>query len=292
MTDWPRFLPSLMASKALAGAALGLCVFLVVLTLLLDANGPARRTLDAYTGYLDKKLKNLMLRPIGQKIAIAQILGLLLLGGATLLVRVPYAEILALLGTAGPVFHLERQRRKRVAEIERQLDNFMLALASALKSIPSVNAAFQSVAETAQGPIREEIELCNREMRVGSTLEEALAHMAERVGSSRLDSALSAVVIGRQLGGNLTRVLENTAGSVREMSRLEGVLRTKTSEAKMQLWVIGLAPFALVVCLSVMSPGYFEPLQASSRGYTVGAAAIGSWLLALFLARKVLSVSM
>jgi tight adherence protein B len=290
--DWRALLPSLTLSKTLAAAALGVSVFLLVLTLLLDASGPARRAWDGYTGLLDKKLKLLLLRPIGQKIAIGQIVGLLALGGASLLFRVPHAEVLALLLAAGPVLHLERRRRKRVAEIERQLDSFMLALASALKSIPSVNAAFQSVAETAQGPIREEIELCNREMRVGSTLEEALVHMAERVGSSRLDSALSAIVIGRQLGGNLTRVLENTAGSVREMSRLEGVLRTKTSEAKMQLWVIGLAPFALVVCLSIMSPGYFEPLQASSRGYTVAFGAVGSWLLALFLARKVLSVSM
>lgn len=279
-------------SKFLSAAALGVAVFLVVLTALLDEKGPARRTWDAYVGYLDNKLRSMLLRPVGRRIAIGQIAALAVLGALVVSVGLPYRELMLGLVLVGPVLYIERRRRRRVADIERQLDGFILALANALKSIPSVTAAFQSVAETAQIPIREEIELCNREMRVGSTLEEALAHMAERVGSARLDAALSAVVIGRQLGGNLTRVLENTAGSVREMNRLEGVLRTKTSEAKMQLWVIGLAPFLLIVGLSLISPGYFDALQESSTGYTVGVAAVGTWLAALFLARKVLAVSL
>ena len=105
-------------------------------------------------------------------------------------------------------------------------------------------------------------------------------------------SVLAAVILGRQIGGNLPRVLESTASSIREMSRLEGVLRTKTSEAKMQLYVIGAAPFVLVLALSQMSPGYFDPLQQSPLGYAIGLGAIGSWLLALYLARQVLSVSL
>lgn len=167
-----------------------------------------------------------------------------------------------------------------------------MALANALKAIPSVNAAFQSVAETSSPPIRQEIELCAREMRIGCTLDEALLHMAARVGSARLDSVLAAVIIGRQIGGNLPRVLESTASSIREISRLEGVLRTRTSEAKMQLYVIGAAPFLLVLALSCISPGYFDPLQQSTLGYAIGVGAIGAWLLALYLARQVLSVSL
>jgi tight adherence protein B len=79
---------------------------------------------------------------------------------------------------------------------------------------------------------------------------------------------------------------------MREMSRLEGVLRTKTSEAKMQLYVIGAMPVVLLLALSMMSPGYFDPLQEPGLGAMVGLAAVGCWLLSLYLARKVLSVSL
>jgi tight adherence protein B len=278
--------------KVAVGALLGLAVFLAVAASLLDQQGPLARGFRRYAAYLDGLLRGLFLPATGSRLAMLQGLGILATVALVLLLDLPYW--FAWIGAAvfGPYLYLERKRRQRKQELEKQLDAFVLALANALKSIPSVNAAFQSVAETSSSPIKEEIELCIREMRIGCTLDEALLHMAERVGSVRLDSVLAAVILGRQIGGNLPRVLESTASSIREISRLEGVLRSKTSEAKMQLYVIGAAPFVLVLALSQLSPGYFDPLQQSPIGYAIGLGAIGSWLLALYLARQVLSVSL
>lgn len=286
--------PALWLTAAKVGTAvlLAVAVFLAVLGSLLDQHGPLARGFRRYAGYLDGLLRGLFLPATGARLATLQVAGLCATVALVLLLDLDYW--FAWLGAAllGPALYLERKKRQRKLELEKQLDAFVLALANALKSIPSVNAAFQSVAETSSSPIKEEIELCNREMRIGCTLDEALLHMAKRVGSTRLDSVLAAVILGRQIGGNLPRVLESTASSIREISRLEGVLRTKTSEAKMQLYVIGAAPFALVLALSQMSPGYFDPLQQSPLGYAIGLGAIGSWLLALYLARQVLSVSL
>jgi tight adherence protein B len=280
------------AVKVAVGALLGLAVFLAVAASLLDQQGPLARGFRRYSGYLDGLLRGLFLAATGPRLATLQIVGILATVAVVLLLDLDYW--FAWIGAAvlGPCLYLERKKRQRKQELEKQLDAFVLALANALKSIPSVNAAFQSVAETSSSPIKEEIELCIREMRIGCTLDEALLHMAARVGSARLDSVLAAVILGRQIGGNLPRVLESTASSIREISRLEGVLRTKTSEAKMQLYVIGAAPFVLVLALSQISPGYFDPLQQSPLGYAIGLGAIGSWLLALYLARQVLSVSL
>ena len=257
-----------------------------------DDAGPARRAFSWYVAALEKRLKALFLARNGAHIAAAQALGLLLFGILAATFEVPYWYVAFVLIAVGPIAHLEQLRRKRLRELERQLDSFILALANALKAIPSVASAFQSVVELSRPPIRDEIELCSREMRVGSTLDEALLHMAARVGSTRLDTALTAIVLGKQIGGNLPRVLETTASSMREMSRLEGVLRTKTSEAKLQLYVIGAMPVVLLLALSMMSPGYFDPLQEPGLGAMVGLAAVGCWLLSLYLARKVLSVSL
>jgi tight adherence protein B len=271
---------------------LGAAVFLAVLASLLDQQGPLARGFRRYAGYLDALLRGLFLPATGAKLASWQIGAVLGAVALVLLLELDFWYVWVGGALAGPTIYLERKKRQRRQELEKQLDAFVLALANALKSIPSVNAAFQSVAETSSSPIKEEIELCIREMRIGCTLDEALLHMAARVGSQRLDSVLAAVILGRQIGGNLPRVLESTASSIREISRLEGVLRTKTSEAKMQLYVIGAAPFVLVLALSQMSPGYFDPLQQSPLGYAIGMGAIGSWLLALYLARQVLSVSL
>jgi tight adherence protein B len=199
-----------------------------------------------------------------------------------------YLGLLAI--ALGPAVYIEQLRRKRVAKLEEQLDGFILALANALKTTPSIGAAFASVSGVISDPMKQEVDLALKEMKVGSTLDQALLHMAARVGSRQLDSALSSVLIGRQVGGNLPRVLESTAGVLREMRRLEGVVKAKTAEGKAQLLVIALMPFALLLGLSSLWPGYFDPLTKSVVGYVIIAVCTAFWIASIFVARKVLSV--
>jgi tight adherence protein B len=74
------------------------------------------------------------------------------------------------------------------------------------------------------------------------------------------------------------------------MARLEGVVRTKTAEGKMQLWVLGALPAALFFALNYAWPGYFIPMTKSIIGYLVLFMCGASWVSALVLARKVLAV--
>jgi tight adherence protein B len=69
-------------------------------------------------------------------------------------------------------------------------------------------------------------------MRVGNTLDQALMNMSARIQSRQLDTAITSVLVGIQVGGNLPTVLETTASSIRDMRRLEGVVRSKTGEAR------------------------------------------------------------
>ena len=78
--------------------------------------------------------------------------------------------LLLLVHTAQPMDF----KSKRVEQLEMQLDGFILALANALKAIPSISAAFQSVSPILQPPIQQEVELAMKEMKVGSTLDQAL----------------------------------------------------------------------------------------------------------------------
>ena len=205
---------------------------------------------------------------------------------------VPFWWAVLVLIAIVPLIYIEALRRKRVEMIEEQLDNFMIALANALKTTPSIGAALNSVASVITDPMRQEVDLALKEMKVGSTLDQALLHMASRVGSRQLDSALSSVLIGRQVGGNLPKVLEATANTLREMRRLEGVVRTKTAEGKMQLYVIAVMPFGLLVGLNQVWPGYFDPLTKTLVGYLISTACVACWAGAIILARKVLAVDL
>ncbi|PKN36243.1 MAG: hypothetical protein CVU63_17235 [Deltaproteobacteria bacterium HGW-Deltaproteobacteria-20] len=259
-------------------------------SLLADPQSMVRRYWVRYLAHLDRKLRSMFIWTPAKYIAWGQMAAAFLVMVGAVGVDLPLWYIWLGLIAAAPYYYIERMRRKRVEAIEEQLDGFLVGLANALKSIPSISSAFVSVQPILRAPLRDEVELAIKEMRVGSTLEQALLNMAGRVGSRQLDSALSAIVIGRQIGGNLPTILETTANTLREMARLEGVVKTKTAEGKAQMWVMAAFPFVMILALDMVSPGYFAPLEASIIGYVIAFFAGGFWLASLLVARKVLSV--
>ena len=160
-----------------------------------------------------------------------------------------------------------------------------------MKTVPGPAAALQACVPILQNPTRQEIERVVKEMRVGNTLEQALVNMSARIGSRTIDSALSSVLIGLQVGGNLPVVLETTAATIREMNRLEGVVRTKTGEG--QGAALGARRLPLRDLRRRSTPC---SLATSTRSRRRSSATSSSpsrcsfWLGSLLVARKVLTV--
>ncbi|MCL2449188.1 MAG: type II secretion system F family protein [Polyangiaceae bacterium] len=252
---------------------------------------PISRQWARYQNHLDRQLRLLFMSGSGKAILTGQVTALALLCAVEVAVfDVPYWYVIAVLIVIGPVAYLARERQLRIEKLEMQVDGFILALANSLKTVPSPGAALQSVLPLLQNPTAQEIEVVIKEMRVGNTLEQSLVNMSSRIGSRTVDSALSAVLIGLQVGGNLPQVLETTASTIREMNRLEGVVRTKTSEGRAQLWVLALFPFCICYAFNAVQEGYFLPLQTTFVGYIIVAIAVTFWVASIAVAIRVLRV--
>jgi tight adherence protein B len=249
-----------------------------------------RRAYEQRVSWLERQLRLCFLPSSGRRIAQLQLAVVLLCAGAALGFSLPWGYALAGLGLVLPGAYLARRHRQHVLRVEAQMDTFIVGLANALKAVPSPAAALQHLAPVLPAPSRLEIERMLAELRIGSTLEQALLSMAARLGSPDVESALSALLIGLQTGGNLPRVLENSAATIREMQRLEGVVRSKTSESRAQLWVLGGFPYVLAFGFNAVDPGYFLPLQSGVLGTLVVTIAGALWLGALLTARRILTV--
>jgi tight adherence protein B len=288
-----RFLDlELVALKWGGLATIFVALFVAVLSQASDGTSFFYRYWSRYCSNMERKLRPMFIFTPGRVIAVGQVIALFFYLAAHILFGIPYWFVGVALIAALPTIYIDQLKKQRVEQIELQLDGFLLALANALKSTPSIGAALSSVAGVVQAPMRQEIELAIKEMKVGSSLEQTLLHMAARIGSRKVDSALSAVLIGRQVGGNLPKVLETTSATMREMQRLEGVLRTKTAEGKFQLWAIAVMPIALLLMMNMIWPGYFDPLTQSLIGYLILAGSAGLWVTSLVLARKILAVDL
>jgi tight adherence protein B len=280
----------LLALK-LGALALGMIGIGCLAVLIVFGDTIFSRYWSKYTNYIDRTLRLLFLEGSAKKIVSWQLslIGIVL-AVEIAIIEVPYWFFIVPAIAIGPALWLSQERTKRVAKLELQVDGFILALANSMKTVPGPAAALQACVPILQNPTKQEIERVVKEMRVGNTLEQALVNMSSRIGSRTMDSALSAVLIGLQVGGNLPVVLETTAATIREMNRLEGVVRTKTGEGKAQLWVLAVFPFAILGAFNAVQPGYFDPLEKTFVGYIIITIALSFWLASLVVARKVLTV--
>ncbi|HET9955603.1 MAG TPA: type II secretion system F family protein [Polyangiaceae bacterium] len=252
----------------------------------------ARRAYRAYTAELDRKLAASFLCGSGPRIAALQLalgVGVVTLG---LGLAMPYGCVALGPLALAPNWYLDRKRRIHISSIEAQIDGFILGLANALKSVASPAAAIAQLGPALPLPMRLEVDKVNREVRLGSSLDRALLNLSSRLRSSEVDTALSAVLIGLQIGGNLPSVLESTAATLREMKRLDGVIRTKTAEGRAQLWVLALFPFVICLGFSAVDEQYFTPLRHGWLGSGLVCLGLGLWLVSLLLARQILKVEL
>ncbi|MGC4093346.1 MAG: type II secretion system F family protein [Polyangiaceae bacterium] len=283
---------SLDALRAALLACAALAAFAWVWAVLCNESGLLRRVWSSYVGYLDRTLQNMFMPARGSLIAVAQLVACAACVAAALaLNELTVLWGLPLLAVAPPA-QVAYLRRQRLLAIEARIENFLLSLANALKATASIGAALDYTQPLAAAPLDEELGLALKELRLGSSLDQSLLSMAGRVQSPKLDAALASLLIGRQVGGNLPEILETTAATLREMSRLQGVVRSKTAEGKSQLFVLALFPAALVFLFDWIKPNYFAPLMSSLVGALVGVLALGLWAGSVLLARKVLTVEL
>ncbi len=255
-----------------------------------DSTSVVRRRWTEYVATLDREVRFQLLKTTGRKIALTQLAVVLALPVVAFAVGDWILIVLILPVTFVPLFYLRNKHATRVRLLEDNLDGWLLMLANALKASPSLGEAIQSSAKLMRAPFSEELDLVIKEMKLGTPLDQAVLNMSSRIKSRVISSSLATVLVGRQTGGDLPQILEQSASTLREMARLEGVVRTKTAEGKMQAMVLAAIPFVLLLAIHSVDNNWLTPLFTTNMGYMVLLVAIALWGAAIFLARRILSV--
>ena len=189
-----------------------------------------------------------------------------------------------------PAWLLSRAFERRLLLLTDQLDETLTALANALRTMPNLGDALSYLKKHLEPPMGEEIGDVMAEVRLGRPLDEALTSLACRLDIPGLHAAVAAAIMGRKTGGDLSGILEETARSIREMARLEGVIRTKTAEGRSQALVMGLIPPFLTVALHKIDPTWLEPLWHDPIGWILLGIAAMLEISAVALIRKIMAV--
>jgi tight adherence protein B len=279
-----------LAALGHLGAALVVVGAASALAVALSEGGALRRALLRHERALDEDLGFVRSRVDARSVLLCQgaITAVLLaapLLGAPLVVLPLVVPVIAC-----PRLLVHRARAARSELIDAQLDRWLLALSTALSSTGALGEALATSVRAVQAPLSEEIERVLAEHRLGMPLDRALEAFASRGRTPLVRGAVATLTIARNVGGDPRVTLESAAATLREVARLEGVVRAKIAEGKAQAVVVSVVPAPLVAAVHFMAPEFFAPLGRSVAGALVVAGACLLWLGAIALAVKIAAV--
>lgn len=190
-----------------------------------------------------------------------------------------FSIVTSFMGFFAPRIYVSRAIAKRLIAFEQQLPDTLGLWVNALRSGYSVLQAMEAVAKDAGEPTQTEFRRVVQEVQLGIDLTDAFAHLLERVESEDLDLVITAVNIQREVGGNLTEILEVIGATIRERIKLKGEIRVLTSQGRITGYLISFLPIGLALFLNMINPGYmgrmFENRACGWPMLGVGLALIG-----------------
>jgi tight adherence protein B len=217
----------------------------------------------------------------------------LLLAGAVLALVVGSVAVGPAIGLAlaagGPwgVARVLRTRRERYRHaVDAGVPALAQAVADALAGGHSLRRALGEAERSVGGPAGHELRRAGAELAAGATTEDALQAMRRRARSARLDTVVAACLLQQRAGGDLGRLLRDTARGMEEQSRLEGELRAATAQARFTGLLVVALPLGGALLTELASPGWFAGLWSSFLSAWLVGVAIALQVVAAVLIRR------
>lgn len=164
--------------------------------------------------------------------------------------------------------------RRRRALFSDQLAPMLQMIAGGLRAGFSFLQAFELVAKEMTGPAGSEAAKVMRDIAIGASMEDALERMNQRLGSADFDLVLTAVLIQRQVGGNLSEILDTISETIEERVRMRREIVALTAQGRLSGVILALLPLAVLLYMYVVAPDYVMPLFTERAGQIALGAAL------------------
>lgn len=198
--------------------------------------------------------------------------------------------VLAIVGLCGPYLLLKRKRATRLRAFNDALPDAIDMMARALRAGHSLSSAIEVLAEQAGPAVAVEFAAVFRQQNFGLPIRDALLQMADRVPSKDLRFLVTAMLVQKETGGNLTEILDRTAYVIRERIRIEGEVRVHTAQGRLTGWILSLLPVVMLFLLNMVSPGYSSVLLHDPTGQKLLYAGTGLIVIGSFLISRIVDI--
>jgi tight adherence protein B len=214
------------------------------------------------------------------------------LGFAVLLVtRFPALSVFgAALGAYLPYFYVKRKAIARINAFEGGLPEAIDLLGRAIRAGHPLSSGMKMVADETQEPIAGEFQRTFEEQRFGLPFDDAVQAMADRVNLVDVRILVTAILIQREVGGNLAEVLDNIASVIRARFTIRRQLRVYTAQGRFSGYVLAVLPIAVGTIIYMLNPEYMSILWTHKIGKLMLVTAIVLQLIGYAWIRKIINI--
>jgi tight adherence protein B len=188
--------------------------------------------------------------------------------------KIASALIGGVIGFFLPRFYVKRQQAVRLIKFNDQLSDMLNLMVNGLRAGYSTMQALEAVSRELPAPISDEFRRVVQEMQIGIPMEKALENLLRRIPSDDLDFVVTAINVQREVGGNLSEILDTISFTIRERVRIKGEIRVMTASVRTSGAVLSLIPVFLSLALWFVSPEYIGSFF--DRGPLCGWIAVGT----------------
>ena len=193
-----------------------------------------------------------------------------LFGGESIL----FGVIGLALGPFIPRFVVRYLQGQRLRRFNDQLPDTLNLMVNSLRSGFSAMQAMEAVSQELPAPISDEFRRVVQEMQLGVPMEGALDNLQRRIVSDDLDLAVTAINIQREVGGNLSEILDTISYTIRERLRIHGEVRATTAQVTFSGRFLALMPIILSAALWALNREYM--MQFFEEPIICGVAMLGT----------------
>ena len=222
------------------------------------------------------------------------LLGLVVAAGGIfammLTMRFTYACLGAFFAGAGLLLYLRRTISCRKNEFSSQLGDALGMMSNSMRAGFSFMQSLKLVSKELAPPVSVEFAKTFAEIQMGASVETALLNMGRRVQSPDLNLVITAVLIQKQVGGNLAQIFDKIEATIAERIKMKQEIKTLTAQGRLSGWVLAALPFVVAGAMSIVSPDYLKPLWEEPLGHILIGGGVVSECIGFFFIRRIVTL--
>lgn len=189
-----------------------------------------------------------------------------------------------------PRLIIKKKIKDRIKLFDNQLNEGITIISNSLKAGYSFLQAVAVVSEETSDPFSKEFKKLLKEMSLGISEEDALKNLLSRVDSEDLRLIMNAILIQKDIGGDLSEILDNISETIRERQKIKNELKTLTAQGKLSGLILMLMPVFLGIVIYLFNREYMLLLFKTSIGLSMVATAVISEIFGLLMIRKIVNI--